>query len=306
MSTLDERIAAIRSFNRFYTRVIGVLQDAYLGERFTLAEARVIYELATEGGQTATALRGTLGLDGGYLSRILGRFEAEGLIARTFDGEDRRQAAIALTPRGRTSFRTIERRASAELAGLIGHLPDEAQDELVQAMQRIRTRLDDPGTGEVRLRDLVPGDMGWVLARHAGLYAEEYGFDARFEGLVAKVCASFLLGHDAASERGWIAERDGVRLGSVFLMRESDTDARLRLLLVEPAARGIGLGRRLTETCVAFAREAGYGRVVLWTNDILAAARGIYAQAGFRLERSAPHEMFGPRIVGEDWVLDVR
>jgi len=305
VGTLDERIAAIRSFNRYYTRLIGVLQDAYLGEQLTLAEARTIYELATGGAQSATALCATLGLDAGYLSRILQRFEADGLIARHRDDLDRRQSAIALTARGRGAFRKLESRVRAELQTLIGPLADDAQEDLVEAMQRIRARLDG-SAGEVVLREPAPGDIGWVIARHGALYAEEYGYDARFEALVGKAASAFLLEHDAARERGWIAARDGVRLGCVFLMRENDTDGRLRLLLVEPAARGIGLGRRLTDACLSFARDAGYGRVVLWTNEVLTAARAIYAKRGFRLERSQPHAMFGPPSVGEDWVLDLR
>ena len=304
MAPLEERIDAIRAFNRFYTRLIGALQDAYLGEQFSLAEARVIYELATGRAPGGAALRESLGLDPGYFSRIIQRLESLGVVVRARDKIDRRRAAITLTPRGHGAFRRLDKSVRTELGRLLGKLADDGQEDVVDAMRRIRASLDGSAS-QVMLRGPDPGDVGWVIARHGALYAEEYGYDARFEGLAGKVASGFLLAHDPARERGWIAVRDGVRVGCVFLMREDETAARLRLLLVEPAARGIGLGRRLTETCVGFAREAGYARIVLWTNEVLTAARAIYAKLGFRLVKSTPHAMFGPPSVGEDWVLDL-
>ncbi len=251
-------------------------------------------------------LAGDLGLDPGYLSRILARFDEDGLIARVQSAEDRRRAVLSLTDAGRAGFAPLDEAARDEVAGLIGGLSEPAQDELVSAMGRIEALLGaDPARPYV-IRPPRPGDIGWVVARHGALYATEYGFDARFEALVATVAGAFLAAHDRAREACWIAERDGVNLGSVFLVRADDELAKLRLLLVEPTARGQGLGRRLVEECLEFARAAGYRRVTLWTNDVLTAARRIYQQAGFRLIRSEPHRNFGPAIVGEDWEKELR
>jgi DNA-binding MarR family transcriptional regulator/GNAT superfamily N-acetyltransferase len=307
--SLAHRVAAVRRFNRFYTRTIGVLQERLLHSSFSLAEARVLYELAHCPGATATGLGRELGLDSGYLSRILQRFERDGLISRVSSEADRRQSALSLTDAGRNAFAPLDAISRDEIGALLGALPEPAQAVLVAAMDRIESLLGTPdsaATAPWLLRQHRPGDIGWVVARHGALYAEEYGCDQRFEALVANVAGAFLTDHDPLRERCWIAERNGVNIGSVFLVRESDETARLRLLIVEPTARGLGIGKRLVAECIGFARTAGYRRITLWTNDVLSAARAIYQRAGFRLETSAPHRDFGPPMVGEDWQLDLR
>ncbi|MBV9248960.1 MAG: MarR family transcriptional regulator [Acetobacteraceae bacterium] len=301
---LDGRIAAVRRFNRWYTRTIGLLQEGFLDTRFSLTEARVLYELANRVAPTASTLSRDLALDPGYLSRILQRFEQEALVTRTQTPEDRRRSEVTLTKTGRAAFEPLDIRSRHEIGKLLSTLAQPAQEQLVQAMTQIETLLGGTPSPWV-LRSHEPGDIGWVVSRHGTLYAAEYGFDARFEALVAKVAGAFLASHDPARERCWIAERNGVRLGSVFLVRETDALAKLRLLIVEPAARGLGIGQQLVSECIAFARAAGYRRITLWTNDVLIAARRIYQKAGFRLVRSHPHSDFGPAIVGEDWELSL-
>lgn len=303
---MSDTIAAVRRFNRFYTRQVGALREGLLDSPFTLTETRVLYELAHRDELTASGLGRDLGLDGGYLSRILARFEADGLIARTQSEADRRRAVLRLTEAGKAAFAPLDTGAREEVAAWLGGLAAPAQAELVAAMGRIETLLEPAPARPYVIHPPRAGDIGWVVARHGALYAEEYGFDARFEALVATVAGAFLTNHDTARERCWIAERDGVNLGSIFLVRADDELAKLRLLLVEPAARGQGIGRRLVQECLAFARAAGYRRITLWTNDVLLAARRIYQQAGFQLIRSEPHRMFGPAIVGEDWELALR
>jgi DNA-binding MarR family transcriptional regulator/N-acetylglutamate synthase-like GNAT family acetyltransferase len=305
--SLPARVAAVRRFSRFYTGAIGALREGLHDSRFSLTEARVLYELAHQDGPTATEIGRQLGLDSGYLSRILQRFERDGLLARTRVARDGRQVRLALTQVGRDAFAPLELASAREIAALLAPLPDPAQADLVGAMARIETLLDPtPAARPWLLRPPRPGDIGWVVSRHGALYAEEYAFDARFEALVARVAGAFLAENDPKYEQFWIAERDGVNVGSVFLVREDDATARLRLLLVEPAARGGGIGRRLVAECVQFARAAGYRRIVLWTNDVLTAARHLYVQAGFRLITSTPHQDFGPSMVGEDWALALR
>lgn len=303
---VDDRVAAVRHFNRFYTHAIGVLQEGLLDSRFTLTETRVLYEVAHRQAATATEVAGELGLDLGYLSRILQRFERDGLITRAAAADDRRRAILTLSSAGVDALAPLELRAQEEIARLISRLPEPVQMELVAAMQRIETFLAPEAARSYVIRPHRAGDIGWVIARHGALYADEYGFDARFEALVAQVAGVFLASHDPAREQCWIAERDGVNLGSVFLVRASDGLAKLRLLIVEPAARGQGIGRQLVQTCLDFARAAGYQRVTLWTQDVLTAARHIYQQAGFRLTRSHPHRDFGPPVVAEDWDLELR
>lgn len=301
--TLEDRIAAVRRFSRHYTRVIGALQEGLLQSAFSLTEARVLYELAHRPGLTATALGRELGIDAGYLSRILAGFADRGLLERRADAGDRRQSTLRLTAAGKAAFAPLDTRSRSQIAGLLAPLPEAAQRELVGAMSRIETLLDGVTTSAWRLRAPRAGDIGWVVERHGALYAAEYGFDARFEALVAEVAGAFLARNDPARERCWIAERGGVRLGSVFLLRADDEMAKLRLLLVEPAARGLGMGKQLVAECIGFARAAGYKRITLWTNDVLVAARGIYQAAGFRQISSTPHSMFGPSIVGEEWTM---
>jgi DNA-binding MarR family transcriptional regulator/GNAT superfamily N-acetyltransferase len=301
--SLDQRIAAVRRFSRFYTRVIGALREGLLQSRFSLAEARVLYELAHRNELTATELGRDLEMDAGYLSRMLQAFERDGLLARSASETDRRQNLLSLTAAGAEAFAPLDARSRAEVGALLAGLSEPAQSDLVAAMQRIEALLATSRPAAWLLRQHRPGDIGWVIARHGALYADEYAFDCRFEALVAQVASGFLAEHDPARERCWIAERDGVNVGSVFLVRKSDEMAKLRLLIVEPTARGLGIGRRLVAECIAFARQAGYRGITLWTNDILLAARAIYQQAGFRLVASSPHCDFGPHCIGEDWEL---
>ena len=305
-TALEYRIAAVRRFGRFYTRIIGALQEGLLHSSFSLAEARVLYELARRGGVTASELGRELELDPGYLSRILQRFERDGLVSRAPSPTDRRQSLLSLTEAGRAAFAPLDARSREEVSALLTPLAEPAQAAVVGAMGRIEALLGGTRSTPWLLRQHRPGDIGWVIGRHGALYAEEYAFDARFEALVAQVAGGFLAQHDPARERCWIAERDGVNVGSVFLVRKSDAEAKLRLLLVEPAARGLGIGRRLVEECLGFARATGYRRVTLWTNDVLVAARAIYQRAGFRLIAGQPHKDFGPPMVGEDWELSLR
>jgi DNA-binding MarR family transcriptional regulator/N-acetylglutamate synthase-like GNAT family acetyltransferase len=304
-SALAARVAAVRGFNRFYTQKIGVLDEGLLKSRFSLTEARVLYELANRERPTATELCGDLGLDAGYLSRILRRFEQGGLLARTTSKVDGRQSLLALTAKGRAAFAPLDSRSRREIGVLMGGLGQPDQARLVAAMATIERLLGArPQNGTpYLLRPHQPGDMGWVVHRHGALYAQNYGWDERFEALVAEIVAQFIARFDARTERCWIAERDGEIIGSVFLVRKSKTVAKLRLLLVEPSARGLGLGSRLVEECLRFARQAGYRKITLWTNDILHAARHIYVKAGFRKVGSERHHSFGHDLVGETWEL---
>lgn len=309
MSTvvLDRRIAAVRHFNRFYTKKIGVLSEAFLNTPYSLTEARVIYALAHRDGATATWLCEELGLDAGYLSRILKAFERQKLISRNPSPQDGRQTLISLTPAGREAYEPLDRASQSDIGNLLAPLPEADQERLVGAMRTLSTVLGDPDVIPVRsafiLRSHRPGDMGWVTQRHGALYAEEYGLNERMEAYVAEVVAKFLREYDPAREHCWIAEQDGVSIGSVFLVRESDEIARLRLLIVEPKARGLGVGRRLVEECIRFARQAGYREVTLWTHSILTAARRIYATAGFEIVETEEHDEFGPMLTGETWTL---
>jgi DNA-binding MarR family transcriptional regulator/GNAT superfamily N-acetyltransferase len=298
---LERRVAAVRRFNRFYTSRIGVLH--YLGSEFSLAEVRVLYELAHRADPpTATELCRELGVDAGYLSRLLRSFERRRLIARTRSDADGRRSHIALTAAGRAAFAPLGARSHDEVVALLAPLAEADQQRLVEAMHTIEGVLGgDDRTPPFTLRPHRPGDMGWVVQRHGALYAEEFGWDERFEALVATIVARFIERHDPARERCWIAEKDGARIGSVFLVRRSKTAAQLRLLLVEPKARGLGVGTRLVAECERFAREAGYRTIVLWTNSVLLAARRIYEAAGYRLTHTEPHTSFGHDLVGETW-----
>ena len=301
------RVIAVRRFNRFYTKKIGVLQEGLLNSPFSLAEARVIYELAHPGETTATELCGELGLDGGYLSRILRRFKSAGLIDKRRSGSDARQSLLSLTDKGKAAFASLDAGSRAEIGTILTHLPAADQMRLVGAMHAIEEILGaaaGPKTPFL-LRPHQPGDMGWVVHRHGLLYAEAYGFDETFEALVAGIVAGFIDNYRPRMERCWIAEMAGDNVGSVFLVRHSDTEARLRLLLIEPKVRGQGLGSRLVRECERFARRAGYRKIALWTNDVLVAARHIYQKAGYRLAETKPHHSFGRDLVGETWELDL-
>jgi len=304
---LESRIAVVRQFNRFYTKQIGVLQEGLLRSSLSLAQVRVLFELAIRGETTASELGQALGLDGGYLSRMLRDFEALEVVTRRPSTADGRQNLIALTATGRVLFAELDERSNVEIAQMLHGMPAQSQQHLVSAMQRIQRTLDHPDErAPIVLRSHEPGDMGWVVARHGVIYAREYGWDQRFEALVAQIVAAFILELDPARERCWIAERDGERLGCIFLVRESDEVAKLRLFLVEPSARGMGVGRQLLSECVAWAREKGYSRMTLWTNDVLLAARHLYEEAGFVLVSSESHESWGHKLVGQNWELGLR
>lgn len=306
MTTVDDqRIAELRAFNRFYTRRIGVLSERPYDERFTLPETRVLWELAHEPGMSASRLGELLDLDAGYLSRLLAGLRKRGYVNAARSSRDRRQSSLSLTPAGLRAFAPIDGRTREQIAALFEPLPEPGRRELVESAARIRALLGEP-QGDVILRDPLPGDLGWVVSRNGALYAEEYGWDLSYEGLVARICADFAEHFDPAREHCWIAERGGERVGAVFIVKTDDVDvARLRLLLVEPSARGMGLGRRLVDECTAFAREVGYRRIRLWTNSVLEAARHIYASSGYRLVSSEPHESFGHSLVGETWELEL-
>lgn len=301
----DPRVAVVRRFSRFYTRRIGALRAGLLGSPYSLAEARVLYELAHRDRATAAGLAQELGLDPGYLSRLLGRLERRRLIRRERSASDRRQSLLSLTAEGRRVFLTLDTRSSAEVRTMLDRLPEPGQRRLVEAMRDVERLLgaDTEPQAPYVLRPHRPGDMGWVVHRHGALYAQEYGWDERFEALVATIVAKFIDDFDPKRERCWIAERDGEIVGSVFLVSKSPTVAQLRMLYVEPHARGLGIGKRLVDECERFAREQGYRKIVLWTNSILHAARHIYEAAGYRLVAAAPHHSFGHRLVGQTWEL---
>jgi len=309
----EPSIAAIRRFNRFYTARIGVLQEGLLATPFSLTESRLLYEFAHREHATATELSRDLGLDAGYLSRLLRGFKERGLIKSAPAPHDARHLQLRITPAGRRAFAPLDTRTQSEITRLLAGLTDADQRDLLQSMARIEQLLDDknPRQPPYLLRAHRPGDIGWVIERHGALYAREYRWDMRFEALVAHIAARFIEQFDASREACWIAERDHANIGCVFLVQARDeaTDApiegvaQLRLLLVEPSARGLGIGGRLVDECERFARQAGYTRIVLWTNSVLLAARGIYAKAGYRLLKSEPHTSFGHALVGETWEL---
>lgn len=303
--TADLAIAAVRKFNRFYTKQIGILREGLLDSPFSLTEVRVLYELSGGAHSTASKLRKDLSLDAGYLSRILKGFEMRGLVRKTSSEADARQTLLSLTPKGRKVFAPLDHRANEEVRELLGSLSVDEQTRLVRAMETVEELLGERTADKEPyiLRPHQFGDMGWVVHRHGALYAQEYGLNEQFEALVAEIVAHFLRNFDARRERCWIAERDGEILGSVFLVRGGDQVAKLRLLLVEPKARGLGIGGRLVAECIRFARQAGYRKITLWTNDVLIAARRIYEKAGFRLVEEERHSMFGPEWVGQTWEL---
>ncbi len=303
--SLRESVDGVRGFSRFYTRRIGVLREGVLRTPFSLAEARVLFELATGAGTTAGALVGQLDIDAGYMSRMLGRFEQDGLVTRHRSEKDGRQRLLELTERGREAFGQLDARAREEVEAMLRPLPASERGRMLGAMHSIQWLLG-PETlerGPIVLRPHEPGDIGWVTHRHGVVYAEEYGWDETFEALVARILGEFVEKFDVKKERSWIAELDGEIVGSVFIAKASDDVAQLRLLLVEPRARGLGLGTKLVDECVRFSRRAGYQRITLWTNSVLLAARHIYEKAGFRIVRAEEHRSFGHDLVGETWEL---
>ena len=303
----EQRISTVRRFNRFYTKQIGLLGEGYLETPFSLTESRVLYELAHRKRPSATELARELALDAGYLSRILRGFERRRLLSRTRSKADGRQSHLSLTARGRAAFAPLDVRSRADIGGRLARLGPGEQRRLVDAMQAIEALLGGAPAAKAPyvLRPHQPGDMGWVVHRHGALYAQEYGFDERFEALVARVVAKFVDRYDPRRERCWIAEKDGEIVGSVFLVRRSRSVAQLRLLLVEPKARGLGIGERLVAECIRFARQAGYRKITLWTNSVLRVARRVYQTAGFRRVHREKHRSFGRDLVGETWELSL-
>lgn len=300
-----EQIESVRAFNRFYTRQIGLLNAGLLESPFSLTEARILYELAHGGEWSAAGLGKSLGLDAGYLSRTLGRLERRGLVRRVPSERDRRQFRLELTAAGEAEFAGLDRQSKEHVGRLLQPLGADECARLVSAMQVVGRLLGDetPARVPYLLRPHRVGDIGWITRRQGMLYAQEYGWDESFEALVAEIMARFVREYDPRFERSWIAERDGEIVGSVFVVRQSDEVAKLRLLYVEPSARGLGIGAKLVEECIAFSRSKGYRTLTLWTNDILVSARRIYQAAGFRLVDEDRHHSFGKDLVGQNWEL---
>jgi DNA-binding MarR family transcriptional regulator/GNAT superfamily N-acetyltransferase len=297
---------AIRRFNRFYTREIGVLDGNMLQSGFSLAEARILYELGQTPEIAATEIGERLNLDRGYLSRMLRAFQRKRLISRKTDAADKRRSHLSLTGKGRTTFRQLDKRSSRAAAGMIANLPSGAVNTLLAAMETIQGILaKDSSTPDYILRRDQVGDLGHIASRQGLIYEQEYGWDKTYEALAAKILSEFVGRNDAVNERAWIAERHGTILGSVYLMKEDADTARLRLLYVEPQARGLGLGKKLVSECTEFAQEAGYKRIVLWTQSTLTAARKLYVNEGYQLIKQEPHHSFGKDLVGETWQLDI-
>jgi DNA-binding MarR family transcriptional regulator/GNAT superfamily N-acetyltransferase len=301
----EERIGAVRHFNRFFTRQIGVLREGLLHSPYSLTEARILFELAHRDHVTASDLCRELGLDAGYLSRIVVRLEQQGLIEKVRSENDGRQRLLSLTSEGVNAFALLDQRSRDEVTEMLNDLSEEDQQRLLKAMQTIESVLTKglKFSEPFFLRSHEPGDMGWVTYRHGVLYAQEYGWDEHFEALVAQIVAEFINNYNFERERCWIAEMDGEIVGSVFVVQSSETIAKLRLLLVEPKARGLGLGTRLVEECIRFARRRGYQKIVLWTNSVLVEARHIYEKTGFKLVAQEAHRSFGHDLIGETWEL---
>jgi DNA-binding MarR family transcriptional regulator/GNAT superfamily N-acetyltransferase len=298
---LPDHIAAVRRFNRFYTQHIGLLREAWLDSPFSLTEARVLYEIAQRAGTTARDIATELGLDAGYLSRMLRRFHKAGLIRKQVSPDDARQTLLSMTARGRKAFAPLEAHTRKQVSAMLKRLGPQQQDRLVSAMGTVETLLAVEPKDEFILHEPRAGDFGWMVTRHAVLYAQEYQWTENFEGLCAQIVAEFLNSFDPQYERAWIAERDGEPVGSVLLAKETHEVARLRLLLVEPSARGLGIGTALTDACIGFARQRGYRRITLWTHRVLTTARHVYERAGFRLTSSEARQSWGQDVVSEHW-----
>lgn len=301
-------VADVRRFNRFYTSQLGLLNRGIHDTPFTLSEARVLYELAHRGEAAASEIAGALGIDAGYLSRILKKFRARRLVARRAEPDDARRSRLSLTDRGREAFETLNALSDRQVIDILARLPDHDRRRLTNAMTVIEGILGEHGAAsaaQVSLRPHRPGDLGWMVERHGAVYGEEYGWNAEFEALAAEVAAQFLRNYDASRERSWIAEHRGERAGCVFLIQRPDRPgvAQLRCLFVEPWARGLGIGRRLVGECTAFARQAGYERIMLWTNSVLVSARRLYEAEGYVLVHEEPHHSFGADLVGQTWEL---
>jgi DNA-binding MarR family transcriptional regulator/predicted GNAT family acetyltransferase len=305
-AAVHDRIGDVRAFNRFYTRVIGVLDSGVVDTAYSLPEARVLFELAQVDEAEVGEVRRGLDIDAGYLSRMFARFEAQGLIARRRSTRDARRQLVQLTDLGRSEFAMLDGRATEQVGGLIGRLGEGEQRRLVAAMTAIRELLGESPRGATPLlREPEPGDYGWIVERHGALYAAEYGWNGNIESLAARAIGEFIEHRDPERERAWIGEVDGVRAGCVLCAKRSDDVAQLRMLIVEPSARGLGLGAMLVDECMRFAREAGYRSMLLWTTNVLEPARRLYERAGFELVEQAPFERFGPALVGEYWRCDL-
>ena len=304
-AAVDEEVASFRRFNRFYTRTIGTLREGLLESEYSLTEVRVLYELSTRKVPSAKEIASELSLDTGYLSRILRKFQDAGLLGRETSASDARQTLLKLTKRGNAVFDELNQRSTQQAHALLDELTPSKRSDLIRSMHAIEDVLTHKTRAPYILRQHRPGDVGWVASRHGALYAQEYGWNEQFEALVARIVADFIMDYDPKLERCWIAERDGERLGCIFLVKhpEQVDTAKLRLLLVEPSARGLGLGKALVNECVSFARTAGYKKITLWTQSILTGAHRIYQQAGFKLIDEAPHQSFGADLIGQTWDL---
>jgi DNA-binding MarR family transcriptional regulator/GNAT superfamily N-acetyltransferase len=303
----EQRVQAVRQFSRFYTQQLGVLNEKLLGSKYSLTEVRVLFELEQRKDCTARQIGEDLGLDAGYLSRILNRFARARLIARQRSKLDARNIQLRLTSKGRSIFQALDRESSSQVADMLGRLSEPIQQKLIQSLRRAEESFVStiPENLHVRLRSHRPGDIGWVIYRHGALYAEEYGWDESFEALVAEVAAQFIKNFDPIRERCWIAELNGESVGSIFLVKYTEQIAKLRLLFVEPHARGFGIGRKLVQECIDFARQSRYKKVTLWTQSCLLAARKLYREAGFKLVKEEPQRAFGADLVSEIWELEL-
>jgi DNA-binding MarR family transcriptional regulator/N-acetylglutamate synthase-like GNAT family acetyltransferase len=301
----EERVAAIRRFNRFYTRQVGALDEHHLHSDFSLSEARILYEIAQQAEPTAKDIAAALFLDKGYLSRVLASFARKGFLKKVRSLNDARESILRLTAKGRSLFARLNEKASSEVAAMLEAVPPAGQPQLIEAMATIERIFGAPETDApaFTIREHRPGDMGWIIQRHAEIYTDEYGWNSNFETLVAEIGAKFLRDLQPDRERCWIAERNGVNVGCVLMVERTKSVAQLRLLLVEPSARGLGIGNSLVNECIAFARSAGYRRMRLWTNDVLHSARKIYQAAGFELIEEEVHNQFGPSLTSQTWEM---
>lgn len=304
MST-EPRVARLRAFNRFYTDVLGLLGEGLLETPYSLPESRVLFELGSGGPASPTGLARRLRLDLGYVSRLLSRLKDRGLVVGESTQEDRRRRLVSLTRDGRKAFRSLDEKSSAQIRALLGRLGEDGQERLIACADEIESLVGEKRSTAVVLRPPTSGDFGWVVQRHGALYRQEYGWDETFEALVARIVADYFDRRDPEHDAAWIAELDGQRVGCVFCMRKEQDVAQLRMLLVEPSARGMGIGIRLVDECLRFARRASYKQIMLWTNDVLVDARRIYERAGFRLVEEDKHHSFGHDLIGQNWWLDL-
>ena len=302
---VEERVAHLRGFNRFYTEILGLLGEGLLDTPYSLPESRVLFELGSGGAASPTVLADRLRLDLGYVSRLVVRLKERALVTEEKSTQDRRRKVVLLTKEGRKAFRVLDEKSSAQTRQLLDQLSDDAQERLVKCAKEIEELLGSTKRPTVVLREPVSGDFGWVVQRHGALYRSEYGWDDTFEALVASIVADYIEERDPSREAAWIAEVDGQRMGCIFCMKKTEDVAQLRILLVEPAARGMGIGTRLVDECIRFGRRAGYKQMLLWTNDVLVGARRIYERAGFRLVEENEHHSFGHDLTGQNWLLDL-